>query len=227
MLILLSLLFIAFLAVTALCVNWDDPSGNAEEMISGGEVEILKPPPGQAATPKLSRELQKNKSSLDWTMPSTLTGGGDSAKESRTEAESSGSETATNAAAEQAAPAESTSAATDTELPPAQPATATAGGSWYLTLNDSVQRELVLTLFQKGNDVFGAGKIKEGNSTLDVTVSGAATNETLELNLVSANPIVQYKLNLDLSGDYATGVYKASSASGDTWMGSAEGQKTT
>ena len=38
MLILSSLLFIAFLAVTALCVNWDDPSGNAEEMISGGEV---------------------------------------------------------------------------------------------------------------------------------------------------------------------------------------------
>jgi hypothetical protein len=226
MLILSLLLFIAFLAVTALCVNWDNPSGNAEEMISGGEVEILTPPPGQAATPKLSRELQKNKSSQDWSIPSTLTGGGDSAKESRTQAESAGSETVASTEAEQALPVANISTATDTELPPAQMEAATASGNWYLTLNDSVERDLVLTIFQKGNDVFGAGKIKEGNNTLDVTVSGAATNASLELNLVSANPIVQYKLNLDLSGDYATGVYKASSANGDTWMGSAEGQKT-
>ena len=183
-LILSSLLFIAFLAVTALCVNWDNPSGDADEMISGGEVEIITPPPGQAATPKLSRELQKNKSSLDWTMPSTLTGGGDSAKSSRTQAESASEEAAASTPAEQTEPAANTSTATDTELPPAQPEVANAGGSWYFTLNDSVERDLNLAIFQKGNDVFGAGKIKEGNNTQDVTVSGAVADATLELNLV-------------------------------------------
>ena len=76
MLILSSLLFIAFLAVTALCVDWDNPSGNADEMISSGEVAKYKNPSGFAATPQVQRELDKNKSSLDWTMPSTLTGGG-------------------------------------------------------------------------------------------------------------------------------------------------------
>jgi hypothetical protein len=224
MLILSLLLFIAFLAVTALCVNWDDPSYNTDEMISGGEVEIVTPPAGQAATPKLSREQQKNKSSLDWTMPSTLTGGGDSAKESRTQAESSGEVTVAGTASVEAAPAANASA--DTELPPAPPEVASVSGNWYFTLNDSVVRDLALALFQNGTDVFGTGKIKEGNKTQDMTVSGAITDGAVELNLVSTNPIVQYKLNLNLNEEYATGEYQAFSASGESWTGSAEGEKT-
>ncbi|MCK9567086.1 MAG: hypothetical protein M0Q43_13695 [Methanothrix sp.] len=225
-LILSSLLFIAFLAVTALCVNWDNPSYDTDEMISSGEVETVTPPAGQAATPKLSRDQQKNKSSLDWTMPSTLTGGGDSAKNSRTQAEAASEETVASTATEQAVPAANTSAAIDTELPPVQTEAVSAGGNWYFTLNDSVVRDLALVLFQKGNEVFGAGKIKEGNNTQDVTASGAVADATLELNLVSANPIAQYKLNLDLGEDFATGEYQAFSASGESWTGSAEGQKT-
>lgn len=226
MLILSSLLFIAFLAVTALCVNWDNPSGNADEMISAGEVEIITPPAGQAATPAAQRKLNENKTSMDWTVPSTLTGGGNSAKDSRTQAESASEETVASTAAEQAVPTANTSAATDTELPPAQPEVTAVGGSWYFTLNDSVERDLALVLFQKGNDVFGAGKIKEGNNTLDVTVSGAITDASLELDVVSMNPISRYKLKLDLSGDFATGAYQAFSTSSDSWTGSAEGEKT-
>ncbi len=216
-LILSSLLFIAFLAVTAFCVDWSNPSYNADEMISAEGVTVYKNPSGFAATPQAQRDLDKNKSSLDWTMPSTLTGGGNSAKSSRTQAEAS---------SEEIAPAANTSNATDTELPPAKLEVANAGGSWYFTLNDSVERDLNLAIFQKGNDVFGSGKIKEGNNTQDVTVSGAVADATLELKLVTSNPIVQYKLNLNLSGDYATGEYQAFSTSGDSWTGSAEGEKT-
>lgn len=218
------MLFIAFLAVTALCVDWSNPSYDADEMISAESVTVYKNPSGFAPTPQAQRELEKNKSSLDWTMPSTLTGGGSSAKNSRTLAESSGEEAAANAAAEETAPAANTSV--DTELPPAQPEVANAGGNWYFALNDSVERDLALVLFQKENDVFGAGKIKEGNNTMDVTVSGTITDASLVLDVVSMNPISRYNLMLDLSGDYATGEYQAFSASGDTWKGSAEGEKT-
>jgi len=218
------LLFIAFLAVTALCVDWSNPSYDADEMISAESVTVYKNPSGFAPTPQAQRELEKNKSSLDWTMPSTLTGGGSSAKNSRTLAESSGEEAAANAAAEETAPAANTSV--DTELPPAQPEEANAGGNWYFALNDSIKRDLALVLFQKENEVFGAGKIKEGNNTLDVTVSGTITDASLVLDVVSMNPISRYNLMLDLSGDYATGEYQAFSASGDTWKGSAEGEKT-
>lgn len=225
MLILSSLLFIAFLAVTALGANWDNP-GSADELISGGETEIVTAPAGQAATPKEQRKLNENKTSMDWTVPSTLTGGGNSAKDSRTQAESASEEAVASTAAEETAPVENTSAVTDTELPPAQPEVTAVSGSWYFTLNDSVERDLALVLFQKGNEVFGAGKIKEGNNTIDVTVSGAVADATLDLNVVSMNPISLYKLKLDLSGEWATGEYQAFSTSGDSWTGSAEGEKT-
>jgi hypothetical protein len=225
-LILSSLLFIAFLAVTALCVDWSNPSYNADEMISAEGVTVYKNPSGFAPTPQAQRDLEKNKSALNWEMPSTLTGGGASAKDSRTQAETSSDVATASTAAEESASTANTSAATDTELPPAQPQVIAVGGNWYFTMNDSVERDLVLVLFQKGNEVFGAGKIKEGNNTQDVTASGAVADATLELNLVSANPIVQYKLNLNLSEDWAEGVYQASTTSGDSWTGSAEGEKT-
>jgi hypothetical protein len=226
LIILSSLLFIAFLAVTALCINWNDPSNDAEQMISSGEEEILTNPAGQAATPKLSRELQKNKSSLDWTMPSTLTGGGNSAKESRISAEAASEETGASTATEETATSANTAPAMDTELPPTQPQVTEVGGSWYFTLNDSQERDMALVLFQNGNDVFGAGKIKEGNNTLDVTVSGNVANSALDLNVVSLGTISLYKLKLDLSEDWASGEYQAFSSGSDSWTGSAEGEKT-
>ena len=233
--ILLSLLlFIASLAMTALCIDWDNPSNNADEMISSGEVTIYQNPSGFAPTPQASREQQKNKSSLDWTMPSTLTGGGDSAKESRAQAESSSQETETSTTAAstattEASTASSTSASTDTELPPAQAQESNVSridGSWYFVLNDSVERDLAVILFQKGEDVFGAGKIKVGETTLDATVSGSVLDSVLDLNVVSLGTINLYKLKLDLSEGSASGEYQAFASGSDTWTGSAEGEKT-
>jgi hypothetical protein len=233
--ILLSLLlFIAFLAVTALCIDWDNPSNNADEMISSGEETVYQNPTGFAATPQAQRELEKNKSSLDWTMPSTLTGGGDSAKASRAQAEEASQETETSTTAastatEETTAASDTSKATDTELPPAQSEesnVAGVDGSWYFVLNDSVERNLAVMLFQKGEDVFGAGKIKVGETTLDATVSGSVADSSLDLNVVSLGTINLYKLKLDLSDGSASGEYQAFASGSDTWTGSAEGEKT-
>ena len=229
MLILLSLFSIAFLTAIALGIDWNDPSHDAEEMISSGETTTITPPQGQAATPKLSRAQQENKSSLDWTMPSTLSTSDKSAKQSRADSQSeSETETSTSTeAAESTAAEDNTTAAIDTELPPEQTAAVTAEGNWYFTLNDSVVRDLAMTVFQKDEDVYGAGKIREGNSTIDVAVSGTIADSTMELNLISTNPIVQYKLNLDLGEDWASGEYEASTAGGETWTGIADGQKTS
>jgi hypothetical protein len=231
--ILSSLIILAFLAASAHAIQdagsviVEQGQSLADKLIEeSNSGSVYKNNNGFAPTPQAQRELEKNKSSLDWTMPSTLTGGGNSAKSSRTQAEASSDVAAASTATEQAESVANTSNATDTELPPAEPEVANAGGSWYFTLNDSVERDLNLAIFQKGNDVFGSGKIKEGNNTQDVTVSGAVADATLELKLVTSNPIVQYKLNLNLSGDYATGEYQAFSTSGDSWTGSAEGEKT-
>jgi hypothetical protein len=156
-------------------------------------------------------------------MPSTLAGSGDSAKESRDNAQLSSETTGSNTTV-WSTTTNNTASTTDTQLPPNQ--AIAAEGNWQFILNDTVVRNLVVTLLQKENDVYGAGKIKEGNSTLDVAVSGKIANSTMELNLVSTNPIVQYKLDLDIDGNRATGKYQASSAAGDSWTGSVEGEKT-
>jgi len=227
LLVVSSMLLIAFQVMMAFGADWaNQQSLSAEELLSGGEVTVYKNPSGFAATPQAQRELDKNKSSLDWTMPSTLTGGGNSAKESRTSAEAASEETAASTATEETATSADTSPATDTELPPAQPQVTEVGGSWYFTLNDSQVRDMALVLFQNGNDIFGAGKIKEGNNTLDVTVSGSVANFALDLNVVSLGTISLYKLKLDLSEDWATGEYQAFSSGSDSWTGSAEGEKT-
>ncbi|HNX40113.1 MAG TPA: hypothetical protein PKK11_05980 [Methanothrix sp.] len=240
-LILLSLLSIAFLAILAQGINWDDPTNDADEMISSGETQTITPPAGQAATPKLSRDSQKNKSSLEWTMPSTLSGNTDSAKASRAAAEATGeSESDTTTSADEttvetastesvaAGSTAATAATADTELPPAQTETAvmTVGGSWSLLLNDTEQKDLAVSLFQKDGDVFGAGKMRAGESLMDVALSGTVDGSRLELNVVSLGTISLYKLDLDVSGDAATGQFLAISTSGETWTGNAEGQKT-
>ena len=214
MLVLSSFLLFAFLAITTLGVNWNDPSYDADAMFSENE-EIVHSP---QITPWESRELQKNKSSLNWTMPSSLIGSGKSAVQSREESLSS-SELITNASAEETVTSYS-------QTTPAEIETMNVQGSWFFTLNDSAIRYVALTLLQNNSDVYGSGKIKEGNESMDIAVSGTAAGSELKLDLVSTNPIVQYKLNLTVDQDVAAGEYTASSASGNSWMGTAEGEKT-
>ncbi len=234
LLIILSLFSIAFLAGIALGINWNNPSNDAEEMIDSGETTVIDTPAGQAATPKDSRAQQANKSSLDWTMPSTLSESSNSAKSSRADAEAS-SEDATNSNDETASTesaekstSSTTASTTDTELPPVQAETAeiNVGGSWSFLLNDTQERDLALSLFQQDGNVFGAGKMREGDSIVDVTASGTVSNSTMELNLVTQGTIGYYKLILDLSGNAATGQFQATTTSGETWTGDADGQKT-
>ena len=235
MLILSSILFIAFLATTALCADWaHQDTQTADQLLNGGEVVVLTPPPGQAATPALQRKANANKTTINWTVPSTLTGGGNSAKSSRDQAEASTADTIadTTSAVQDTTSTEEATPPVTTELPPSQitttqPTAASLAGSWSFTLNNTVQRDLALTIFQTESVLFGAGKIREGNNTLDTTVSGAIlVNGTVELDITTVSPITLYKLNLNLNGDMATGDYQASSASGESWKGRAEGQKT-
>ncbi|MGV8174747.1 MAG: hypothetical protein ACP5OU_03500 [Methanothrix sp.] len=218
MLMLSSMLFLAFLAVTALSVDWDNPTYDADEMFTSGEEEVYQNPVGAPATPQEARKLQENKSALNWTMPSTLGVESKNAKDSRAEAQ------ATSESEDEASDEVNTTA---TEVPSVQTGLASVQGNWFFTLNDSVTRDLALTLLQNETDVLGSGKIKEGNNTLDVTASGSIAGSNMELNLVSSNPIIQYRMNLTLSDDLSVGEYSAASASGETWAGSAEGQKTS
>ena len=218
-LMLSSFIFSTILAMTALGVDWNNPTFDVDEMFHSGESEEYVNPVGAPATPQEARELQKNKSALNWTMPSTLSAGGESAKESRGQAQSTKEP-------ETSAPAEDFTA-TEITTSPAPLETVNVQGTWFFTLNDSAVRDVALTLLQVEEDVYGSGRIREENASMDVAVSGTASGSDLNLNLVSTNPIIQYKLNLTVDQDLASGEYQASSASGESWAGTAEGQKTS
>jgi len=222
--IILSIFFIAFMAVTALSADWENSQSlSADELISGVETNSNAP-----ATPQQVRAARENESSMDWTMPSTLSSTAKNPQDSRAEAEAASSEEE-SAPTVDSVPAEENASAMEktTELPPAEVALPYLGGSWSFALNDSVQRSVALTLFQNDGQVFGAGKMRVNNSTIDAAVSGQVyANGSAELDIITINPIDLYMLYLNLNEDMASGEYNALSASGESWKGSFEGVKT-
>lgn len=171
--------------------------------------KIVSGDPRFPKTPHESRAIQENRTGKDWTMPSTLSQGATTARSSRAEAESSASS---------AEPSE-------TEAPPAEVVTTSMEGSWLFYLNDTISRQLALALFQRDEHVFGAGNLREGNSTLQVAASGSVQGDLMQLSIVSLGSISLYALDLRLSDDAASGDYRAFSAAGDSWKGSADGMR--
>lgn len=212
------------MAVTTLGADWDNQEHlSADELISGIEKNPKAP-----ATPQQVRALRENESAMDWSMPSTLSKGAKDPKASRAEAEAASQEKVKEegTAAEASAKENASAAAVTTELPPAQVALPSMSGSWSFALNDSLPRSMALTLFQKDEQLFGAGKMRVENSTIDVAASGQVFEDgTARLDIITINPIDLYILSLDLNGDVASGSFWAISARAESWTGGFEGVK--
>ncbi|MCJ7443703.1 MAG: hypothetical protein MUO26_04095 [Methanotrichaceae archaeon] len=153
------------------------------------------------ASPKESRSLQENKS-LIWTpMPNSLSGSGNTPLESRTISEDQDN------AQTSATPAKDNRVA----------------GSWSFELNDTPSKQVVLTLFQIEDAVFGSGSIKDRNNTFVTAASGKIGGEQLDLNIVSIGTIALYRLSMKSNDDSASGIYKIYEASGQTRTGNVQG----
>ena len=98
-------------------------------------------------------------------------------------------------------------------------------GNWSFELNDSTLKEVILTLSQSDNTVFGTGSFKEGDNALNVTASGTINMDKLNLDLMPTGTTNLYMLALAVSGNYATGDYKAISPGGKSWTGEARGNR--
>lgn len=232
-LFLLSLIALAYIVVNAHGVlQPSQVSLNPGESLADRLLEQSSDPAkyanelGFAPTPKEERERQKNKTSLNWSMPSSLTGGGNSAKASRSQAESQNADaaedTTAGATASENANAEVSSG---TELPPAA-SSASVAGLWSFELNDTAQKYAVITILQNGDELSGEGSLREGNDTLQAAVSGSMQADKMNLVITTLGTITQYKMALNLSGDSAIGNYTAFSAIGESWTGRADGLKT-
>ena len=169
---------------------------------------------------KASREryfAEKENSTLDWEMPSSLSGSGSTPFESRSMAQEQSS------AEVQDSSSQSSEISTDAQIASNQSVIANASGTWSLQLNDSMQRDVSLTLFQEGASIFGSGSLREGNSTSQVMASGTLQGDLLSLDLTTQQPITLYKLLLNLSDEDVSGKYSAISSGGDKWTGQVDG----
>jgi hypothetical protein len=109
------------------------------------------------------------------------------------------------------------------------PSSADLAGTWSLDLNDTSSKEVVLTLFQFEDKVFGSGSMKNGDDTLVVAASGALKEDQIYLDITSIGTISLYSLVMTSSGDrgdLVSGNYKAYMANGQTWMGKIQGSKS-
>lgn len=169
---------------------------------------------------KASREryfAEKENSTLDWEMPSSLSGSGSTPFESRSMAQEQSS------AEVQDSSSQSSEISADAQIASNQSVIANASGTWSLQLNDSMQRDVSLALFQEGASIFGSGSLREGNSTSQVMASGTLQGDLLSLDLTTQQPITLYKLLLNLSDDEVSGKYSAISSGGDKWTGQVDG----
>jgi hypothetical protein len=81
-------------------------------------------------------------------------------------------------------------------------------GTWNLELVDSASRNATLTLLQSsGGAVYGKGFIFEGNETFAAAASGSIAGDKLNLDVVSSEKMILYRLALKVNADAATGGY--------------------
>jgi hypothetical protein len=221
-LILSSLILLAFFAIAVYAVNWDNPSSQSvDQMISGSETGD-NTPTGEYASPAAARSAQsgqKGKDILGVPMGGKLDTTGSNPQDTRTQDQSQTSPVQNVAANTTAAPAPAQVVA------PTEP-TSVSGG-WSLELTDSASHTAILTLFQSGDAVYGSGNMNlDDNTTLIATACGSLIDSELNLDLVTLGKVNLYRLALMVSGESATGNYTAYSPLASPSTGSARGTRT-
>jgi hypothetical protein len=218
-LILSSLLLLAFSNISAFSIDWNNPeSQTVDQMIAGGDQGTVSFP-GLSPNPAASRASQvgqKGKDILSTPIAGKLTTAASNPQESRNQAENQTNTT------QQVAVNTTESIQTNVSAKPAL-----VSGSWSFELTGVEPRTASLTLFQSKDAVFGTGNLDlDANTTLPVAASGVVTGDKLNLDLVSLEKVNLYRLALTVSGESAEGSYTAFSPVAEPTQGSANGERS-
>jgi hypothetical protein len=222
-LILPSVLILAFSAIAVYAVNWDNPSSQSiDQMLSGSTTGENNTPPGEYISPSAARSAesgQKGKDILNVPLGGKLDTTGNNPQDTRSQDQS------------QTSPVQKEAVNTTVSAPVQAVVTsepASISGGWSLELTDSASHTAALTLTQSGDAVFGTGNVNlDANTTLMAAASGTLTGSKLTLDIVTLEKVNLYRLALTVNGESATGNYNAyrwSEASPST--GTAKGTRT-
>jgi hypothetical protein len=191
----LSAILLAFLAIEAFCVNWDDPgSQTVDEMFAGdyGSATSGFPFPSSPQASRAAQAGEPNKEIINLPIGSNHSAA--VATVQQTESQDC-SKITTNQP-------DVANVAAQIQRP------TSASGTWKLQIIDDTSRNATMTLFQSGETVFGKGEIDDGAGTmLETTASGKVASDKLTLDLVVPEKIILYQLSLTVNGDSASGSY--------------------
>jgi len=221
-LIALSLAILALFAVNA-CAIMDGGSGLSADQLIDASNGIYIPNTGIPENPQVARKLWSEESGINFTMPGNLSGNGTNPQASRSSVKTGDAleyQTASNTVSSSQAKAVSS---TEPAISQTRSPAVSVAGEWTFQLRDSKNRFLALTLFQSENAVFGTGNINDGGDTMKVSASGSVAADGLSLDVISSGTVNLYRLKLNLSGDSASGEYRAFSINRDPWIGTVEG----
>lgn len=91
-------------------------------------------------------------------------------------------------------------------------------GAWSFDLKGCALEQMKLFLVQNEDVILGQGFINSGNGTENATASGSISGDKLNLTVMPAGVLNQYKLNLSLS-NLSAGTYTTCMADGSNWSG--------
>ena len=218
----LSLAILALFAIHA-CAIIDGGSGLSADQLIDFSNGIYNHNNGIPENPAAARKLWSEESGINFTMPSNLPENGTNPQASRSSVKTGEALEYQTASTVSSGQAKAASPAISQTISP----TVSKAGNWSFRLRDSKNRFLALTLFQSENALFGTGNINDGGDTMKASASGSVSADKLSLDVISSGTVNLYRLRLNLSGNSASGEYKAFSTKGDPWTGIVEGAPVT
>ena len=217
-LIMSSLLLLAFFAISSYSIDWNNPENyqSVDDLISSGNGDL----PSLTEQAQASRAAQIGQPGTDIL---SVPFGSNSSSRASTPQQARFQEKNQTIATHPAA----TNSESSTDAPSTQARPTSVAGTWSLEIAVGKPIYANITLVQSEDAVFGKGKIMDENDTIQTAVvSGIIKGDMLNLDLVSLEDLRLYRLSMTVSENSVTGSNTAFSLSESPSTGPAKGLRS-
>ena len=203
--IISSLLLLAFFAMNACSVKWDEPGSQSVDQMFAGD----------------------NRSIDDLGVTRTVNTGSFSSGSPSSESSDTGSfgTVSSNAAQTGQQPV---SANSNAKTPPQSSESTTILGKWSLEFNFGSPPKATLNLFQNGDVVYGTGAmVLDPKTNLEVAAGGTVMGDQMNLDIISLGNVSLYSISMTVIGNSASGSYTVYRPGASPIGGTATGLRST
>ena len=212
-LIMSSLLLLAFFAIRSYSIDWNNPEGRSvDDLISSGNGDL----------PSLTDQAQASRAAQigqPGTNILSVPFGSNSSSGASTPQQAKSQELNQTIATQPVA----TNVVPSTAAPSTQARPTSVAGTWSLEIAAGTPIYANITLVQSEDAVYGKGTIMDENDTQTAVASGSIKGDMLNLDLVSLENLRLYRLSMTVSGNSVTGSNIAFSPSESPSTGPAKG----